>query len=158
MDTLTTQARPGSPEFRANQDAQRSLVADLRRRLATVAVGGPEKSRDRHVARGKLLPGDRIDRLLDPGSPFLEIAPLAANGLYDDACPAAGVISGIGMVSWRHVMVVVQRPNGQGWHLLPDDCQEAPPRTGNRRREPFALRLSRRLGWSVPAQAGRGLS
>jgi len=82
----------------ANRDAHRELVDRLRDKLAVAARGGPQPSRERHVARGKLLPRDRVDALLDPGSPLLEIAPLAADGLYDDECPGAGIITGIGRV------------------------------------------------------------
>src|ERR1700712_2487505 len=105
METLKTQARPGSADFQRNRDAQLGLVRDLRARLASVALGGSAKARERHLARGKLLPRDRVDRLLDRGSPFLEIAPLAANGMYDGESPSAGVIAGIGTVSGRHVMI-----------------------------------------------------
>src|ERR1700748_2377941 len=98
METLGTRADRTDPTFQANENAQRALVADLKQRLATAALGGPQKSRDRHVARGKLLPRDRIDELLDDGSPFLEIAPLAANGLYGDEAPGAGVVAGVGLV------------------------------------------------------------
>jgi 3-methylcrotonyl-CoA carboxylase beta subunit len=119
METLSTQVRPGSAEFRANYDAQAALAGDLRRRLAEVAVGGPEKSRERHVSRGKLLPRDRIDRLLDRGSPFLEIAPLAANGMYGDDSPAAGVIAGIGVVSSRRVMIICNDATVKGGTYYP---------------------------------------
>ena len=95
MKTLSTTR--GSA-FEKNDAEQRMLVSELRERLAATALGGPERSRERHVARGKLLPRERINELLDDGSPFLEIAPLAANGLYDDEVPAAGVIAGIGLV------------------------------------------------------------
>jgi 3-methylcrotonyl-CoA carboxylase beta subunit len=98
---------------------QESLAAELRERLAAAAVGGPETSRQRHVSRGKLLPRDRIARLLDEGSPFLEIAPLAADGLYDGAVPAAGVIAGIGLVHGRHVMVVCNDATVKGGSYLP---------------------------------------
>lgn len=70
-------------------EEHRRLVAELGAKLAAAALGGNEQSRQRHVARGKLLPRDRVDRLLDPGSPFLELAPLAADGMYDDECPGA---------------------------------------------------------------------
>ncbi|HEY1157254.1 MAG TPA: methylcrotonoyl-CoA carboxylase, partial [Arthrobacter sp.] len=80
METLVSRLDPASESFGANREAQLSLAGDLRKRLADAALGGPQKSRDRHAARGKLLPRDRIDQLLDDGSPFLEIAPLAANG------------------------------------------------------------------------------
>ena len=83
----------------ANRAEHELLTKELADRLALAALGGTAKARDRHVSRGKLLPRDRVAELLDPGSPFLEIAPLAANGLYDDECPGAGVITGIGRVS-----------------------------------------------------------
>ncbi|MGV0660271.1 methylcrotonoyl-CoA carboxylase, partial [Mycolicibacterium pulveris] len=66
-----------------------ALVEQLRTKLAAAALGGPERARERHVSRGKLLPRDRVDGLLDPGSPFLEVAALAADGMYDDECPGA---------------------------------------------------------------------
>ena len=119
METLKTQTRPGSADFRKNHDAQQDLATDLRSRLAEVARGGPVKSRERHVARGKLLPRDRIDRLLDRGSPFLEIAPLAANGMYDGESPSAGVIAGIGTVSGRQVMIVSNDATVKGGTYYP---------------------------------------
>src|SRR5699024_9017671 len=73
-------------------DEHRALVEELRRRLERAALGGSERSRERHVARGKLLPRDRVEHLLDPGSPFLELSPLAAGGMYDDECPGASII------------------------------------------------------------------
>ena len=75
----------------STRDEHLALVAQLRTKLAAAARGGPERARERHVARGKLLPRDRVDGLLDPGSPLLEIAPLAADGMYEGAAPAAGV-------------------------------------------------------------------
>ena len=84
----------------------RELADELRERLAQVRLGGDEKARVRHLARGKLLVRDRIDRLLDPGSPFLEIGQLAACDLYEGEVPAAGVIAGIGRVSGRETMIV----------------------------------------------------
>ncbi len=119
METLNTQARPGSVDFRKNRDAQHELVHDLRARLADVAQGGPVKSRERHVARGKLLPRDRIDQLVDRGSPFLEVAPLAAGGMYDGESPSAGVIAGIGTVSSRQVMIVCNDATVKGGTYYP---------------------------------------
>ncbi|MFJ6001935.1 carboxyl transferase domain-containing protein [Arthrobacter sp. NPDC092385] len=119
METLTSKVDPLSPAFRANAAAQSGLVDELRRRLATAALGGPEHSRQRHVARGKLLPRERIDQLLDDGSPFLEIAPLAANGMYDDECPGAGVIAGIGLVHGRHVLVISNDATVKGGTYYP---------------------------------------
>src|SRR6478735_10708999 len=92
--------------FERNDQGQRALAGALRDKRARTAEGGPVGSRERHVSRGKLLPRDRVARLLDEGSPFLELAPLAADGLYDGEAPAAGVIAGIGLVHGRHVMVV----------------------------------------------------
>src|SRR6478735_7628550 len=83
--------------FERTKDAQAALAAELQERLAAASLGGPVGSRERHVARGKLLPRDRVTRLLDEGSPFIEIAPLAADGLYGGEAPAAGVIAGIGL-------------------------------------------------------------
>jgi 3-methylcrotonyl-CoA carboxylase beta subunit len=102
-----------------NDAAQRALVDELRRRLADTALGGPASSRDKHLARGKLLPRERIDALLDEGSPFLEIAPLAANGMYDDEVPAAGVIAGIGLVGGRHVLVISNDATVKGGTYFP---------------------------------------
>ncbi|WP_300266015.1 carboxyl transferase domain-containing protein [Microbacterium sp.] len=98
---------------------QETLAAQLRSRLATAALGGSESSRQRHVARGKLLPRERITRLLDQGSPFLEVAPLAADGLYGGEAPGAGVIAGIGLVHGRHVMVVCNDATVKGGSYLP---------------------------------------
>ncbi len=94
-------------------------VAELRDRLARVALGGGEKARQRHLSRGKLLPRNRIDTLLDVGSPFLEVGPLAAEGMYDDKAPAAGVIAGIGRVSGRECMIVANDATVSGGTYYP---------------------------------------
>ena len=93
MTRIVTRADPGSAEYRENAAHMQSLVDDLRRRLAAAAGGGGEDARAKHLARGKLLPRDRVEALLDPGSPFLEIAPLAAGGMYGDEAPAAGLVA-----------------------------------------------------------------
>src|SRR5882757_1093487 len=95
------------------------LVEQLRSKLAAAALGGSAGSRERHVSRGKLLPRDRVDGLLDPGSPFLELAPLAANGMYDDECPGAGLIAGIGRVSGRECVVVCNDATVKGGTYYP---------------------------------------
>ncbi|TQJ32266.1 carboxyl transferase domain-containing protein [Microbacterium sp. SLBN-146] len=105
--------------FESARSAQRDLAADLRARLEAAALGGPAASRERHVARGKLLPRERVERLLDEGSPFIEIAPLAADGLYAGEAPAAGVIAGIGLVHGRHVMVVCNDATVKGGTYFP---------------------------------------
>src|SRR5690242_9602167 len=94
----TTEARTGT--------TMRELVAELRDRLATVRRGGSETARQKHVDRGKLLPRDRVDRLLDPGSPFLELSPLAAWDMYGGEVPSASLVTGIGRVSGRECVVV----------------------------------------------------
>ena len=103
----------------ANREAHLQLVDRLREKLAAAALGGPQRSRDRHVERGKLLPRDRVDGLLDPGSPLLEIAPLAADGMYDDECPAAGIIAGIGRVSGRECMILANDATVKGGTYYP---------------------------------------
>ena len=103
----------------ANEQVMAGLVAELRERLDSAARGGSEKSRQRHLDRGKLLPRDRVDGLLDEGSPFLELSPLAANGLYDDEAPGAGIIAGIGLVHGRHVMVLCNDATVKGGTYFP---------------------------------------
>ena len=97
----------------------RALVDELRERRAVTAEGGPEKARQRHVSRGKMLARDRIDALLDRGSPFLEVAPLAAYGMYGGDCPAGGVVAGIGLVHGRHVMVLANDATVKGGTYYP---------------------------------------
>ena len=119
METLATALDPASAQYAANEAAQRVLAGELRKRLAETAQGGPARSRERHTSRGKLLPRERIEALLDDGSPFLEIAPLAANGMYKDECPAAGLIAGIGLVHGRHVMVLSNDATVKGGTYYP---------------------------------------
>ena len=119
MHVLTSELDSSAPTFRTNDTEQRALVADLRSRLAAAALGGPEISRQRHLARGKLLPRERVDCLLDTGSPFLEIAPLAATGLYNDDSPGAGVIAGIGLVHSRPVLVICNDATVKGGTYYP---------------------------------------
>ncbi len=95
------------------------LVAELRERLATVRRGGSEASRERHIKRGKLLVRDRVDRLVDPGSPFLELSPLAAYGMYDDAVPSAGIVTGVGRVAGRDCVVVANDATVKGGTYYP---------------------------------------
>src|SRR5688572_5869267 len=96
-----------------------ALVDELRGKLATAALGGPEKARQRHVDRGKLLPRERVDTLVDPGSPFLELSPLAANGMYGDEAPAAGIITGVGRVSGRECVIVANDATVKGGTYYP---------------------------------------
>jgi 3-methylcrotonyl-CoA carboxylase beta subunit len=116
---LSTTADPGGEAFQRNAETMRALSEDLRRRLEHVRLGGSAKSRERHVSRGKLLPRERVDALLDPGSPFLELSPLAANGMYDDEAPGAGVITGIGRVSGRECVIVANDATVKGGTYYP---------------------------------------
>ncbi|MGI5272715.1 carboxyl transferase domain-containing protein [Nonomuraea sp. CA-218870] len=116
---LTSAADPGSEAYKGNAELNERLAAELRDRLATAALGGPERARVRHVERGKLLPRERVDGLLDPGSRFLELSPLAANGLYDDQAPAAGIITGVGRISGRECVVVANDATVKGGTYYP---------------------------------------
>ena len=119
MPKLTSAIDKTSPAFKALDAHNRALRADLYARVARAARGGSDASRDRHVARGKLLPRDRVERLLDPGSPFLEIGQLAATGMYADEAPGAGMICGVGRVSGREVMIVANDPTVKGGAYFP---------------------------------------
>ena len=103
----------------SHRDDHLALVAELRDKLAAAALGGPERARERHVSRGKLLPRDRVDGLLDPGSPLLELSPLAADGMYDDESPGAGIITGIGRVSGRECVIVANDATIKGGTYYP---------------------------------------
>ena len=119
MTTLTTGIDPSGDQGRRNAAEHAELVRELRDKLAAAALGGPETSRERHVARGKLLPRDRVDRVLDEGSPFLELSPLAADGLYGGDSPGAGIITGIGLAHGRPVMVVCNDATVKGGTYYP---------------------------------------
>ena len=119
MPELTSSADPSSPVFRANAAHNRALAEQLRARTAEAALGGSESARQRHAGRGKLLPRDRVERLLDPGSPFLEVGALAAYGLYDGEAPGAGLITGVGRVSGREVMIVANDATVKGGAYFP---------------------------------------
>src|SRR5579871_1292296 len=98
MTILKSQAAASSAQFKANAEAMRALVSELKARMSVAALGGDERSRKRHTERGKLLPRDRVERLVDPGSPFLELSPLAAFGMYVGDIHGGGIITGIGRV------------------------------------------------------------
>ena len=119
MPVLSSRLDPQSQEFRDTVSYHRELVAELDARLARAAEGGGEKARAKHTERGKLLARDRITALLDPGSPFLEVAPLAAEGMYDDAAPAAGMVCGIGRVMGLEVMIVANDATVKGGTYFP---------------------------------------
>ncbi len=119
MAILDSPADTASLEFRTNAAQMRALVEDLNRRRAEAALGGPVRARERHTARGKLLPRDRVLRLIDPGTPFLELSPLAANAMYGDAIHGAGLITGIGRVEGRECVIVVNDATIKGGTYFP---------------------------------------
>jgi 3-methylcrotonyl-CoA carboxylase beta subunit len=110
---------PRDATFEANATHMRGLVADLRTIVSDIAKGGGEKARDRHLSRGKLLPRDRVDGLLDPGTPFLEFSQLAARNVYDEPVPAAGILTGIGRVAGRECVVVANDATVKGGTYYP---------------------------------------
>lgn len=119
MPILESKLNPRSADFQLNAEKMRSIVADLREKVAKNALGGGEGPRAKHLARGKLLPRERIDLLLDAGAPFLELSQLAAFGMYDDQAPGAGVITGIGRVSGVDCMIVANDPTVKGGTYYP---------------------------------------
>ena len=119
MTILSTAVDTTSDTFAANAAHHRALADALRADVAAVAMGGSARARERHVARGKLLPRDRVHRLLDPGAPFLELGQLAAYGMYDDEAPGAGIITGIGRVSGRLCMIVCNDATVKGGTYYP---------------------------------------
>jgi len=119
MEQLRTAVDATSPEAVGRAAAMDALVAELRERLAAAARGGSETAQETHRARGKLLARERIDLVLDPGSPFLEIAPLAAEGMYDGAAPSAGAVAGIGMIHGRHCLVLANDATVKGGTYFP---------------------------------------
>ena len=119
MAILSSAIDTGSAEFRANAEKMRALTAELQARRAEAALGGSEKSRQRHAARGKLLPRERVMNLIDPGSPFLELSPLAAFGMYDGDIHGAGIITGIGRVEGRECMIVANDATIKGGSYHP---------------------------------------
>ena len=119
MDVIQSQVRTDTDEFRTNRDAMRRLVQQLQERLANARLGGGSDAQERHRTRGKLFVRERIDRLIDPGSAFLELSPLAAWGMYDDAAPASGLVTGIGTVSGRETMIVANDATVKGGTYFP---------------------------------------
>ena len=119
MSTIKSNLDTRSDDYRANTAAMAALVADLQEKLAQAARGGSEEARAKHLARGKLLPRDRVHALLDPGAPFLEIAPLAAYGMYGGDVPAASMIAGIGRVSGVECVIVANDATVKGGTYYP---------------------------------------
>jgi 3-methylcrotonyl-CoA carboxylase beta subunit len=119
MSALKSSVSANTPAFKANAEAMGKLVSELKDKTAAAALGGDERSRKRHTERGKLLPRDRVERLIDPGAPFLELSPLAANGMYDGDIHAAGIITGIGRVEGRECVIVCNDATIKGGTYYP---------------------------------------
>src|SRR4249919_2325271 len=116
---LSSSVDKSAAEYRTNTERMHLLVRELQARRTKAALGGSERSRERHVARGKLLPRDRVMNLIDPGSPFLELSPLAANGMYDEAIHGAGLITGVGRIEGRECVVVCNDSTIKGGTYFP---------------------------------------
>jgi 3-methylcrotonyl-CoA carboxylase beta subunit len=119
VKALASTIDTASPEFRANATAMRALIAELQERRAEAAAGGPPRARERHLSRGKLLPRERVTTLIDPGAPFLELSPLAANGMYEDSIHGAGIITGIGRVAGRECVIICNDSTIKGGTYYP---------------------------------------
>src|SRR5690606_19050198 len=119
LTTIESRLNPRDPQFQDNARTMRMAVADLREQAALAAQGGGVAARERHVARGKMLPRDRVEGLLDPGAPFLELSPLAAHGMYNGDAPGGGVITGIGRISGTECVVVCNDATVKGGTYYP---------------------------------------
>ncbi|MGH8042962.1 MAG: carboxyl transferase domain-containing protein [Rudaea sp.] len=119
MPIIQSQLDTHSPEFAANAAQLHAAVEDLKKQMAQAALGGGDKAREKHTARGKLLPRERVRALLDPGSPFLEFSPLAAHGMYAGAAPGAGLVTGIGRVHGTEVVVIANDATVKGGTYFP---------------------------------------
>jgi 3-methylcrotonyl-CoA carboxylase beta subunit len=119
MPKIKSKIDPGSAAFKANVEHHRALAGDLRLHVARISEGGGSAAQQKHMARGKLLPRERVRALLDPGSPFLELSQLAAFGMYDDDAPSAGIITGIGRVEGREVVIVANDATVKGGTYYP---------------------------------------
>ena len=124
MTRLTSAISNSSEAFRCNEIHNRALVEEFRATIRKSRLGGPGAAREKHLSRGKLLPRERVYRLLDPGSPFLEIAALAAHGMYRDEAPSAGIIAGIGRVRSREVMIVANDATVKGGVYFPESVKK----------------------------------
>src|SRR4051812_15635248 len=119
MPQFRSKLKPGTAEFEAAASQMREQAQELKRRLAVAGQGGDAAARERHTSRGKLLVRDRIHALLDADSPWLELSPLAAYGMYDGAVPAAGIVTGIGRISGRECVVIANDATVKGGTYFP---------------------------------------
>ena len=158
MPVIQSKLDPKSQEFLDNATHLRAAVEDLNAHVARAAGGGGEKARAKHTERGKLLPRERIRALLDPGSPFLELSSLAGEGMYEGQAPCAGLVTGIGRVHGREVMIVANDATVKGGTYFPMTVKKHLRAQEIAAREPPALRVPGRFRRRLPAAAGRGLS
>ena len=119
MSAIQSKLNPRAPEFKAAQESMAALVSDLHEKIARVSQGGGEAAREKHVGRGKLLPRERVRRLLDAGSPFLELSQLAAWNMYDNQVPSAGIVTGVGRIAGRECVVVANDATVKGGTYFP---------------------------------------
>ena len=131
MERIESKIRTNTPEYQANVAHMKSLVMKLKEEIAKARLGGPEEFRKRHKERGKLLAHERLEALIDPDTPFLELSPLAAYGMYDDP-PSAGIVTGIGVIPGARSSHHNQRCHGQRRQLLPAHGEETLARAGSR--------------------------
>ena len=119
MTVIKSTLKPRAKDFKENSAALEALVADLREKSAEIALGGSEASRKRHLARGKLLVRERVRELCDPGAPFLELSSMAAYGMYEDNIAAAGIVTGVGVVSGTECVIVANDATVKGGTYYP---------------------------------------
>ena len=119
MTQIISEINANSPSFKENQRVMQALLEPLHETLLKISQGGDEKARARHQQHGKCLPRDRLHLLLDPGSPFLELSPLAAHDVYDDHVPAAGIITGIGRINQQECMIIINDATVKGGTYYP---------------------------------------
>ena len=119
MPAIHSKLNPRSAEFKANSEAMSALVADLRDKFQEIGQGGGEAARAKHTARGKLLPRERVRKLLDVGSPFLELSQMAAWNMYGDKIASAGIVTGVGRVSGRECVIVANDATVKGGTYYP---------------------------------------
>ena len=157
MSVLPTFVDSASEEYQRNYAVMRALLDEFEQRQETVRQGGGESGQRKFRERGKLLPRERVELLLDPGTPFLELSTLAAWGMYNDESPGASGINGIGVVSGVECMICANDATAKGGASYPMSVKKALARAGDRRAQPPALRLSRRVGGRESALPGRVL-
>ena len=152
MAVLRSNANVSSDAARGNAALYAGLLADLHAKYDWALAGGGPKMISRHLARGKILVRDRIDLLIDPLTPFLELSPLAAWGLYENELPSAGIVTGIGTVKGVTCVIIANDATVKGGLIFQRDGPETHPRSGHRDREPPARDLSCRLWRREPAK------